>query len=134
MYLVSPSLLVHLSRCRSPGAGPCTSGPVRTSRRAADLLCETFGLGKKSLVRASSHVGMASTSVLEPMAVLYRLTGERRYLDFCHSILEVWEQPPASRILTSLLEHGDVHKTANNKAHEMLSNLERSTVPVELRI
>ncbi len=96
---------------------------LAASRRAADLLCETFGPGKKSLVRASSHVGMASTSVLEPMAVLYRLTGERRYLVFCHSILDAWEQPPASRLLTSLLEHGNVHKTANNKAYEMLSNL-----------
>jgi DUF1680 family protein len=93
------------------------------AKRAADLLCRTFGPGRKSIVRASSHVGMASTSVLEPMAVLYRLTGDRRYLDFCHYIIDSWQEPPAPKILVSLLKDGNVYKTANNKAYEMLSNL-----------
>lgn len=96
---------------------------LEAGKRAADLLCDTFGPGKKSIVLASSHVGMASTSVLEPMAVLYRLTGEKRYLDFCHYIIDAWQQPPAPKILTSLLDHGNVYKTANNKAYEMMSNL-----------
>jgi len=102
------------------------------SRRAADLLYDTFVVKKKSLRRASAHVGMAATSVLEPMAVLYRLTGEQRYLDFCHFIIESWEykdnpetsaREDGSRLLTSLLDHGNVYKTANKKAYEMLSNL-----------
>ena len=38
-------------------------------------------------------MGMAPTSVLEPMVLLYRLTGEPRYLDFCKYILRAWEQP-----------------------------------------
>jgi DUF1680 family protein len=96
---------------------------LEAGKRAADLLCDTFGPDKKSIGLASSHVGMASTSVLEPMAVLYRLTGEQRYLDFCRYLIEAWQEPPAPKILTSLLEHGNVYKTANNKAYEMMSNL-----------
>jgi DUF1680 family protein len=96
---------------------------LEAAKRAADLLCVTFGPDRKSIVRASSHVGMASTSVLEPMAVLFRLTGEQRYLDFCRYLIDAWEQPPAPRILTSLLDHGNVYLTANNKAYEMMSNL-----------
>jgi DUF1680 family protein len=96
---------------------------LEASRRAADLLCDTFGPGKKSIVLASSHVGMASTSVLEPMAVLYRFTGEQRYLAFCHHIIRAWQDPPEPRLLRSLLDHGNVFRTANNKAYEMMSNL-----------
>ena len=37
---------------------------------------------------ASTHVGMAASSVLEPMVQLFRLTGEQRYLDFCWYIID----------------------------------------------
>ena len=56
---------------------------LEASRRAADLLYDTFVVKKKSLRRASAHVGMAATSVLEPMATLYWLTGKQRYLVVC---------------------------------------------------
>ncbi len=45
--------------------------------RAADLMHETFVVGKRPMRLASSHMGMAATSVLEPIAILYRLTGEQ---------------------------------------------------------
>jgi DUF1680 family protein len=75
---------------------------------------------------------MAATSVLEPIALLYRLTGEARYLEFCHVIIDAWEDESnpetwmyedGCQLLTSLLEHGNVNRTANRKAYEMLSNL-----------
>ncbi len=58
--------------------------PLPACRRMADLLCNTFGdePGKRDIIQAGHHVGMAPTSVLEPMVLLYRLTGEQRYLDF----------------------------------------------------
>ena len=105
---------------------------LEASKRAAHLLYETFAVKKMSFRRASAHMGMAATSVLEPMATLYRLTGEQRYLDFCHYIIESWEgkDDPAteareegSHILTSLLDNGRVFDTANKKAYEMMSNL-----------
>ena len=51
-------------------------------RKIGDLLIRTFGPGKKSILAAGTHVGMAATSVLEPMVLLYRITGDPRYLEF----------------------------------------------------
>ena len=105
---------------------------LEASRRVADLLYETFVVGKRSMRLASAHQGMAATSVLEPIALLYRLTGEPRYLEFCHAIIDAWEDEndpetwmneDGCRLLTSLLEHGNVYRTAGRKAYEMLSNL-----------
>ena len=102
------------------------------SRRAADLMYELFVVGNRSMRLASAHLGMAATSVLEPIALLYRLTGEPRYLEFCHRIIDAWEDESdpetwmyedGCRLLTGLLEHGNVYRTANRKAYEMLSNL-----------
>ena len=99
--------------------------PMATCRRMADLLCNTFGdqPGRRDIIRAGSHVGMAPTSVLEPMVVLYRMTGEPRYLEFCEYILRAWEQPNGPHIVSRLLDVKRVDKVGNGKAYEMLSCL-----------
>ena len=101
--------------------------PLPTSRRMADLLCKTFGdvPGQRDIVSSAvgSHAGMASTSVLEPMTLLYRFTGEKRYLNFCNYILRAWEQPNGPHIVSRLLEQQGVDKVGNAKAYEMLSCL-----------
>jgi uncharacterized protein len=100
-------------------------GPMDTCRRMADLLCRTFGdaPGQKDLLSAGFHAGMASLSVLEPMVLLYRLTGEQRYLDFCHYILRASEQPDGPKMVSVLLTSGRVPEVGNAKAYEMLSCL-----------
>jgi hypothetical protein len=97
--------------------------PLPTCRRMGDLLCGTFGdePGKRDLIPAGHHVGMAPSSVLEPMVWLYRLTGEPRYLDFCKYILRAWEQPNGPKIISTLLKSKRVDQVGNNKAYEMLS-------------
>ncbi|MCX6928999.1 MAG: glycoside hydrolase family 127 protein, partial [Verrucomicrobia bacterium] len=99
--------------------------PLPACHRMADLLCNTFGdePGKRDLIKAGEHVGMAPTSVLEPMVLLYRLTGEPRYLDFCKYILRAWEQPNGPKIISTLLQAKRVDKVGNGKAYEMLSCL-----------
>ncbi len=99
--------------------------PLPACRRMGDLLCNTFGdkSGKRDILKAGYHVGMAPTSVLEPMVLLYRLTGERRYLDFCEYILRAWEQPNGPKIISTLLAEKRVDKVGNGKAYEMLSCL-----------
>jgi DUF1680 family protein len=99
--------------------------PLPACRRMADLLCQTFGdqPGQRDIIKAGNHMGMAPTSVLEPMVLLYRLTGEPRYLDFCKYILRAWEQPNGPKIVSTLLSAKRVDKVGNGKAYEMLSCL-----------
>ena len=99
--------------------------PLPACRRMGDLLCRTFGdePGKRDIIKAGEHVGLAPTSVLEPMVLLYRLTGEPRYLEFCKYILRAWEQPNGPKVVSTLLTAKRVDKVGNGKAYEMLSCL-----------
>ena len=55
--------------------------------------------------------------------LLYRLTGEPRYLEFCKYSLRAWEQPNGPKIISTLLTAKRVDKVGNGKAYEMLSCL-----------
>jgi len=114
-------LLGLLSYYRATGYEPA----LEASRKVGDLLARTFGTGpgQRDIIAAGTHVGMASTSVLEAMVNLYRFTGERKYLDFCEYLVRSWDQPNGPKIAASLLATGSVFKTANAKAYEMMSNL-----------
>ncbi len=98
---------------------------LEACKKMGDLMCSTFGnnSGQRDIILAGEHVGMAATSVLDPMVELYKYTGEKKYLDFCYYILDAWEQKNGPKIISSLLSTGKVNKVANGKAYEMLSNL-----------
>jgi hypothetical protein len=86
------------------------------------LLIATFP-AKKSILAAGTHVGMAATSVLEPIVELYSVTGDERYLAFARYIVSAYDEPGGPAIVKTLLTAKQVSKTANRKAYEMLSNL-----------
>jgi DUF1680 family protein len=95
---------------------------LAAARKIGDLLIATFP-AKKSIIAAGTHVGMAATSVLEPVVLLYRSTGDERYLEFARYIVRAWDEPNGPKILASLRQGRGVNQTANGKAYEMLSNL-----------
>jgi uncharacterized protein len=97
---------------------------LRACRAMGDLLARTFGdaPGQRDIISAGEHVGMAATSVLEPMCKLYRFSGDTRHLEFCKYVVRAYEQPNGPRIVSTLLDSGSVYGTANGKAYEMLSN------------
>jgi uncharacterized protein len=96
-----------------------------SARKVGDLLARTFGdsPGQRDIILSSTHMGMAATSVLEPMVDLYRHTGDPKHLAFCRYIVRAWEQPNGPKLVSSLTSSGSVYKTANAKAYEMMSDL-----------
>ncbi len=95
---------------------------LEACRKVGDLLIATFP-ARRSILAAGTHVGMAATSVLEPVVLLYEFTGDERYLRFARYIVAAWDEPNGPKIIATLLKEKQVNKTANGKAYEMLSNL-----------
>ncbi|MBV8853647.1 MAG: glycoside hydrolase family 127 protein, partial [Sinobacteraceae bacterium] len=97
---------------------------LRACRAAGDLLTRTFGerAGQHDIIAAGAHMGMAATSVLEPMCRLYRYTAEPAQLEFCQYLVRAYEHPHGPRIVSTLLRGGGVYQVGNGKAYEMLSN------------
>jgi uncharacterized protein len=96
---------------------------LEAAKKAADLIYRTFGdePGKRDLMTAGAHMGLAPGSILEPMADIYRYTGDKKYLDFCKYILKAFEQPDGPKLISQLEKYGEVTKVGDAKAYEMLS-------------
>jgi uncharacterized protein len=65
------------------------SAVLRCCRRMGDLIVNTFGdaPGQRDIIGAGEHIGMAATSILEPMCRLYRFTSDPRHLEFCKYVV-----------------------------------------------
>lgn len=98
---------------------------LESAKKIGDLMVRVFGdtENKRNIVKSGSHVGMAATSIIDPMVDLYMWTGNRNYLEFCNYIIRSYKQEGGPDIIESLLSKRQVNKVANAKAYEMLSNL-----------
>ena len=73
---------------------------LNACRKIADHLMTQVGPGKTNIVKTGNYMGMASSSILEPIIYLYRYTGDNKYLDFAKYIVEQWETPEGPRLLS----------------------------------
>ncbi len=76
---------------------------LTAARRVVDHLMTQVGPGKVSIVETGNYVGMASSSVLEPVVLLYNRTNDQRYLDFAHYIVSQWETPAGPQLISKAI-------------------------------
>jgi DUF1680 family protein len=68
---------------------------LEAARRDADNLIDDLDRRKIKLVEIGVQElkGVANSSIIEPMALLYQRTGDRKYLEFAQSIIAQWNAP-----------------------------------------
>jgi DUF1680 family protein len=105
---------------------------LKSARLLADHLITQLSDRKLNIVKAGNYRGMPSSSILEPMVLLYRLTGEKKYLDFAQSIVDQWETAEGPGLINKALNgvavsmrfpHPETWWSYENgqKAYEMMS-------------
>jgi DUF1680 family protein len=105
---------------------------LAAAKKLADHLSTQVGPEKTDIVKTGNFRGMPSSSILEPMVLLYRHTGEKRYLDFAKYIVNQWETADGPKLISKAIEGMAVAdrfpKPANwwswdngQKAYEMMS-------------
>jgi len=72
---------------------------LQAARKLADHLMKELSDKKVLIVKKGNHRGMAATSVLEPVCLLYARTGDKRYLDFAREIIREWESPDGPQLI-----------------------------------
>ncbi|HEY3371967.1 MAG TPA: beta-L-arabinofuranosidase domain-containing protein [Prolixibacteraceae bacterium] len=81
---------------------------LEASQKLADHLLTQVGEGKEDIVKTGNYRGMPSSSILEPMVLLYRHTGKKRYLDFARYIVDQWESADGPKLVSKAIGGVDV--------------------------
>jgi DUF1680 family protein len=69
--------------------------------RVADNLMDDLNKSDGLIVNKGNYRGMAASSVLEPICLLYNDTGNKKYLDFAKEIVREWETPQGPHLVSN---------------------------------
>jgi hypothetical protein len=70
------------------------------AQKLADHLMKELTDNSFMIVTKGNHKGMAASSVLEPICLLYTRTGDKRYLGFAEEIVRQWETPEGPQLIS----------------------------------
>jgi len=73
---------------------------LQAAAKVADHLIKELNERNALIVKMGNHRGMAASSVLEPICLLYSRTGDKRYLDFAEEIVRQWETPEGPQLIS----------------------------------
>ncbi len=73
---------------------------LQSARKEADFLIKEISERNLLIVKLGNHRGMAASSVLEPICLLYSRTGDKRYLDFAEEVVRQWETPDGPQLIS----------------------------------
>jgi len=107
-------------------------GALNAAKKSGNYLLSQIGEGKTDIIKTGNYHGMASSSVLEPIVILYNKTHDSKYLDFAKYIVTQWETPNGPQLISKALKgvhvadrfpHPEIWFSPENgqKAYEMMS-------------
>lgn len=73
---------------------------LQAARKVADHLIKELSDRQLKIVKMGNHHGMAASSVLEPVVLLYSRTKEKKYLDFAEEIVQEWESEDGPQLIS----------------------------------
>lgn len=101
---------------------------LEIASKVVDQLLTKAGPGKKRITDTGLRAvdSLSSSSILEPIALLYQYNPKPHYLDFARHIVKLWSEPTqyspdGMRLVEAVLEGEDTIYISAPKAYEMLS-------------
>lgn len=91
--------------------------------KIGELLLKTFGDGYNKITDYGTRYGYSATIALEPVVELYKVTLDKRYLDFAQLIVKEVEEKEGLRLITSMLNNRDLEIVADGKAYQIIWNI-----------
>ncbi|MGY4385019.1 DUF1680 family protein [Pedobacter sp. UYP24] len=73
---------------------------LHAAKGIADNLIDDLKKTDGILVTKGNYRGMAASSILEPICILYNLTKNKKYLDFAQEIVRQWETPFGPQLIS----------------------------------
>ncbi len=77
---------------------------LSSARRLADQLLHELKEKKIDIWDTGTFAGMPSCSIMKPLLILYRHTGDAAYLEFCKTIADRWETDKKPGLIANSLE------------------------------
>jgi len=93
------------------------------AKKIGKLFLETFGDGKADITNYGTRKGMSATIILEPIVELYKVTKDKRYLDFAEWVIRKIEEKEGFRIISESLKNTDAENIGDGKAYQLIWNL-----------
>lgn len=81
---------------------------LKGARNLAGHLLTQLGPGKTNIIETGNYHGMASSSILEPIMLLYNKTRKDEYLEFAKYIVHQWETPDGPQLMGKAFKGVDV--------------------------
>lgn len=72
---------------------------LQAATKVADHLIKELQDKNVKIIQKGNHRGMAASSVLEPVTLLYARTNNKKYLDFAEEIVREWESPVGPQLI-----------------------------------
>jgi DUF1680 family protein len=101
---------------------------LKAACKLTDELISIAGPGKTKLTETGLEVlgSMSSTTILEPVVLVYKYSGEQKYLDFAEFMVSQWSEPNAytskgMRLIEDALAGVPPVQISSPKAYEMMS-------------